>query len=566
MIVFPSIEPLETRIAPAGVFFTFGDVDGDLIKVSSSKGTLHDLFTGATVGGNGLTTLDLSHNTWGNEFNGANISVTVIMRATAGDGVINTGYINAGGINLGTVTIQGDLGKITVGAQSTTVPAVKSMAVHSLGEQGTTTGAPDLVDTFDGPVGVLAVTGNVNQAELIFSNKVGAIKIGGNLIGGSASNSGEITDSGNGGPFGSISIGGSVIGGSGTDSAAIQLGGSIGSIRIGGSLFGGTGPSSAAIGAENTGSISIGGNIIGNAEFSADVSISGRLGSFTVGGSVTGGSGDYSTLIQGDGIGSAKIGGSFTGGAGYLSGVIEVTDASATFGSIVIGGDLAASGGEGSGQILGGGSLGTVKIGGSVIGSNGPDAGGISAFKIGSILIAGDIDGYSSSHPVQILAIGQPSPANATQAMVLGSLTVDGSVSNAQVIAGDFEYQEVQVGTVKVMGNWTASSLVVGAQNLGTDGMTGGTGTAADNVNFGDSYDSTILGGGIGGPTILAKIDNVAIGGQIDGTAGGTDHFGFVAQQIVAFSAGGHAVALTSGADNDDLVIGDTGDVNIHEV
>jgi len=38
------------------------------------------------------------------------------------------------------------------------------------------------------------------------------------------------------------------------------------------------------------------------------------------------------------------------------------------------------------------------------------------------------------------------------------------------------------------------------------------------------------------------------------------------AQQIVAFSAGGHAVALTSGADNDDLVIGDTGDVNIHEV
>src|SRR5271154_4438137 len=69
-----------------------------------------------------------------------------------------------------------------------------------------------------------------------------------------------------------------------------------------GGRFGGPGRPPAQTAPEKTVSISIGGNIIGNAEFSADVSISGRLGSFTVGGSVTGGSGDYSTLIQGDGI------------------------------------------------------------------------------------------------------------------------------------------------------------------------------------------------------------------------------------------------------------------------
>jgi hypothetical protein len=36
------IEPLETRIAPAAVL-TFTDVDGDIVTITSSKGTLADL-------------------------------------------------------------------------------------------------------------------------------------------------------------------------------------------------------------------------------------------------------------------------------------------------------------------------------------------------------------------------------------------------------------------------------------------------------------------------------------------------------------------------------------------
>src|SRR5262249_57396320 len=91
-------------------------------------------------------------------------------------------------------------------------------------------------------------------------------------------------------------------------------------------------------------------------------------------------------------------------------------------------------------------------------------------------------------------------------------------------------------------GDWTASSLVVGAQNLGTDDAVGGSGTAADNVNFGDSHDRTIAGGSA---TILAKITSIAIGGQVRGTVGGTDHFGFLAEQICSFAIGGAVIPLS---------------------
>ena len=110
-----SVEPLEARIAPAAVV-TFTDVDGDLVTVSSSKGT-HDQLVAATGGVNGLNdhvlqTLDLTTSA---DFNGANISIIATPKAGKGDGFVNVGYINASGRVLGTVTVNGDLGVIDVG-------------------------------------------------------------------------------------------------------------------------------------------------------------------------------------------------------------------------------------------------------------------------------------------------------------------------------------------------------------------------------------------------------------------------------------------------------------------
>ena len=71
----PLIEPLESRIAPAAVAM-FTDVDGDMVKITASKGMSADLQIAAHVNGSGLLTLlDLSHATWQAEFEGASITI-----------------------------------------------------------------------------------------------------------------------------------------------------------------------------------------------------------------------------------------------------------------------------------------------------------------------------------------------------------------------------------------------------------------------------------------------------------------------------------------------------------
>src|SRR6266436_5712377 len=117
-----TLEPLEDRIAPAmatllmvnPTTFTYHDVDGDLVTVKVSAGTLTaGLFTGiADPGGHGdqLQTLNLS----GGGFDHANVTFTV-KKAAAGNGLANVGYLDSTGHDLGTVTIKGDLGQIDAG-------------------------------------------------------------------------------------------------------------------------------------------------------------------------------------------------------------------------------------------------------------------------------------------------------------------------------------------------------------------------------------------------------------------------------------------------------------------
>lgn len=160
------IEPLEPRIAPASVI-TFTDVDGDLVKVKSTKGVLTGRLELVDQGGgkNQLVEIDLASPI----FQGTNLTITVKkVRGGSGDGMVNVGYINAKGIDLGNVVVPGDIGRIDAGDGNTAKPAIKNLTAKSLGAFGTTTqettpggGDPgpdlpvvqNLVDTLLGAVG-----------------------------------------------------------------------------------------------------------------------------------------------------------------------------------------------------------------------------------------------------------------------------------------------------------------------------------------------------------------------------------------------------------------------------
>jgi hypothetical protein len=107
------------------------------------------------------------------------------------------------------------------------------------------------------------------------------------------------------------------------------------------------------------------------------------------------------------------------------------------------------------------------------------------------------------------------------------------------------------------------------AQILAVTGSraTGGQGhePASANTNFSDGNDA-LIGAGTG---TVASIASVTIKGRVFGTpasASAGDHFGFVAQRIGALIIGGSAFVLGVGPSNDNLTVGATTDVSVHEV
>lgn len=494
------IEPLESRIAPAAVF-TFVEADHDTVKISTSKGTDADLGAAAHVNSGQLNVLDLSMATWGTEFAGASVSITVSkLGSDPGDGLTNVGEIDATGIDLGSVTVKGDLDKIVAGSAAGVV-SVKSLTVNSLGALGITTGAPNLLSSFAGGLGPLKVGSDVTGAEIHVIDNLASMTIGGSLIGGLAANAGSI------------------------------FANNVGAIKIGGDIRGGS--------AANTGAI-----------------FAGNMGSFSLGGSLIGGGGQSSGFLLIGNVGTMKIGGDLVGGTDSNTGGVNINSAA----KILIGGSLFGEVSDNTGTIAGL-TLGTIKIGGSMHGdSHGTIvSGSIVARTLGAVSVGGDVLGAS------IFASGNAAPVTAAQALAIKSLTVGGSFEGSQIIAGNFTNPDVQVGAVVVKGRWVRSDLVVGAKNLGTGDAAGGSGTAADNVNFGDDHDFRINAGG--NPAIVAKIASITIGGEVRGSpssVNSSDHFGFVAEQIGSFKIGGTVIPLTAGAGT--RGIGDTNDVNIHQV
>lgn len=184
-VVLEALAPKVT-ISGSGKIATFIDVDGDLVTVKTTRGTLAaEDFTlvprGDFVGGAQLARLNLN-----GDFAGANVTVTAKRDLFGGNGFANVGFIDAAGVSLGVVSVKGDLG----GFDSA---AFKSLTVQSLGQLGTSTQEPggSIELTVAGRAGTLIVKGDVRDAALTASG-FGTIRVVGSFLGGSITSGTDI--------------------------------------------------------------------------------------------------------------------------------------------------------------------------------------------------------------------------------------------------------------------------------------------------------------------------------------------------------------------------------------
>lgn len=290
---------------------------------------------------------------------------------------------------------------------------------------------------------------------------------------------------------------------------------------------------SAAITANNIKSLTIGGNLIGSGDQSGSVVASGLVSTMKVGGSVVGGAESSAGRISAQALGALTIGRDLRGGAGNFSGEIFIN--------------------------LGGAKA--IAIGGSVESGTGTDAGkiGVNA-PLGALTIKGSVFG-TAADPALILARGTDEQI---KPLALGKLTIGGSAEYLKVLGGYLSNtqplnSDANLGTITVGGTWRAGDIVAGVKP-GLDGEFGTNddepGTFGNDVNF------------------HSKIAAIVIKGRALGTVGGTDDFGFTAQEIGALKVGAVKFQLLAGRGNDNenapapvlFQIGSTGDFRVREL
>jgi hypothetical protein len=554
------IEPLESRIAPAS--FGFTDVDGDKVVITTSgAGTLSSAAGGnITIVAGQLQFLDLT----GAAFQGANVSI-VATKGPGGDGFVNVGFINANGRDLGTVFVDGDLGRIDAGDAGNAGSACKGLTARSLGLFGTSTGAPDLLSTFNGRLDKLTIATDVKEASVRVTDSsaanngsIGAIFIGGSLLGGHAAHTGEIesTDA-----IGPVTIRGDVIG-LGSQSAFIHSNGAgtIASVTIGGSLIGGPGDNSGKIRTPGLlGPVKIGHDVLGGGGFAGLID-AGAITRVTIGGSLIAGLGSFSgAIFSTSSIGPVKIGGSIVGNEISIATDGGEISATGAIGPVTIGGSIIGGQGGNSGRIVGGGAIGAMKIGHDVRGGAGflsgsVTSGGLPGDKLGSLTLGGSLIGGSGNSTGFIYSTVDMGPVKIAGDVIAGadaftgrvysgrslaSLTIGGSIDgrpliNTSGIRSAEIYVTFDLGPVKIGGS------LIGGESLQTGHIF--VGGAISKMTIGGS----LLGGftnETGEVRSLGAIGSIKIGGNIiggraftnqDGSSGGIE-----AGRIASVTIGG---------------------------
>ncbi|HYR59691.1 MAG TPA: hypothetical protein VEO95_13715, partial [Chthoniobacteraceae bacterium] len=533
--IHTAIEPLESRIAPASVF-VFTDIDGDHVKITSSKGDLSaaNVVNLSNAGQPAMAVgkpHELQQLNLDSTFSGATITITATPSTdlggttVQGDGFTNVGEINAQNVSLKSVAVHGDLAKILAGSTNTATLGLGSLVVQSIGNFGTDKeigATPDLVSRFQNGVGSIVVNGNVTGAflhatatGLATTAKIGSITIKGSLIGatgddsaGATDDTGEVAASDG---IGAVKILGSIIGGSGKQSGRVGTGpgGKIGSVAIGGNIVGGSNDNSGEVeSGAGIGAVAVKGEIEGGSAFrSGLIHAKTLIASTSVGGSVIGGTFGETGGIESDGdLGTVKILGDLRG--------IDFTTTSSSPNFKHTGFVLAL------GRISGGVSVGGSLIAGMETGGTLSFSGSIQAgHDIGAVTVLGSLVGNSAT-PVIISGVGQAVKTKTDVA--IKSVAIGGGTDFAQIMGG---YDttgasadgDAQLGAIKIGSNMIASSIVSGIES-----------TTPFDPNFG-AADKVIATNNTA--AIHSAIASITVGGQIVGTVSPTtDSFGIEAQ------------------------------------
>jgi hypothetical protein len=309
-----------------------------------------------------------------------------VASVTIGGSVIGGGASSdfAGSIsgkNLGTITIHGDLAG-NIGSNSGTITAKESIGNVTVG--GSIFGAGD-------QSGRIAANGAAGHFQ------IGNVTVGGSIVGGYAgSSSGGIFGPGVATEkMGAVKIGGDIVGSTGTSAGQIDFR-EIASITVGGSLIGSSREYSAYLHGAKVGAVNIGGDLVGGGYTSASIEFASTT-SITVAGSILGGTADFAGHIGGN-VGTIVVGhdirgANITTGAPLYNGSIS----GGTVGSVTVGGSLIAGTDNSSGSPSNGGSivlgsLGSLTIKGSVIGNSTMTANIQASLSITSISVGGRVE------------------------------------------------------------------------------------------------------------------------------------------------------------------------------
>jgi hypothetical protein len=394
---------------------------------------------------------------------------------------------------LGSFTVDGDIGKLTIG---------------TLPDDGIFGGS--------GP----------NSGRIHAAGKIGSVIVKGDIRGSAGKDSGEISgDQG----IGSVSLQFSLFAGSGENSGRIVSSqGAIGKMSLlairgesavnGGAAGKNAGTISAATGIESITLTGVGteGKILGGAgEGSGSITVgNGTLGKLTMQGSLAGGGGLRSGSVFASDIRSATIGEIF-GGGGAESGVLRVSN---DLGPVKIESLRGGTGNE-SGVVRAGGDLKSVFINQTLIGNGGTESGSIRAGDIGSLTIK------NSANSPDAITAGTGIRSGYVGVGDAGVVTISGAINGATPGAKDGG------GSISIAGNLGTltipKGLIGGVSEANgavvVEGKAGGIFIGENLVGAAGGYSGSIsVGGAAKTITILGNVT----GGSGIGSAGifvGTD-------------------------------------------
>lgn len=363
----------------------------------------------------------------------------------------------------------GKLPSVTIGGSLLGGSAARAGSIHTTGDLGTVKIA---IDLYGGAGGAMGTTGQ-GAGALLSDGKMGAVTIGGTLVGGGTTVTGGegagVIKSG--GDMGAISIGTNLIGGIGDNSGSIISGGKLASVKIGGNvqggivLIGGAKLHNGYIGSTgDMGKITIGGNLVGTFNNYAGTieSTTGKIAAVTIGGNMFGSSAHHSgSILAAKTIGAVKIAGDISGGSADSAGSII---SGGDLPSITIGGGVSGGIGNKSGFISGV-KLGTIKIGGSLGGAGGglnssfTDSGVVMGTSINSLAIGGGLFGGSAG--ASTLVRTGFITATTIKTLTIGGDVFGGSLSGAGSVTDSGSISADQIGKLVIGGSLSTGGLGV---------------------------------------------------------------------------------------------------------